>query len=321
MNYVSLRDIRAAAGRLAGVVTRTPLIRPSRTPESKPFLLKPENLQPIGSFKIRGAYNAIQSISPEHLTKGVVAFSSGNHAQGVAYAAGLLGIPAWIVIEDSAPQIKVDATRALGADVIIAPMAERERVAQEIADRKGATLIPSFNHLDVMAGQGTIGLEIVEDCPDVAAVLVPVSGGGLASGVGAAIKSLRPEVKVYLVEPELAADTKDSLQAGHLVRWSPEDRQRSIADGLGGQPSELTFAHLRRFSDGIFTVREDELRDAVRWLAREARIVSEPAGAAATAAYLHHADDIVSGVTVAIVSGGNIEPALFDSILAERGSW
>lgn len=316
-SLVSYNDIATAAHRLAGVATRTPLL-PAETAGLSTLWLKPENLQPIGAFKIRGAFNAVAKLPEEVRGNGVVAFSSGNHAQGVAYAARRFGIPAWIVIEDSAPQVKVDATEALGAHVVLAPMEDRENVAAELCTLHGAALIPSFSHLDVIAGQGTVGLEIFEDLPSVDTILVPVSGGGLASGVAAALKHLSAKVQVIIVEPDLAGDTAESLAAGHLVRWTADDRRRSIADGLGGQPTDLSFAHLQRYVDGAITVSEDELRHAVQWLGRHFNVVAEPAGAATTAAYLHHVDHARAGTTVAIISGGNIAPALHADIVSEH---
>jgi threonine dehydratase len=180
-------------------------------------------------------------------------------------------------------------------------------------------LVPPFDHPDVIAGQGTIGLEIVADLPDVDVVLIPVSGGGLASGIAVAVKALRPSAAVFGVEPELAADTAESFRAGHLVRWPGEQRVRTIADGLRAEPSDLTFAHLRATLDGMITVSEAEIRSAVATIANQARLVAEPAGATAAAAYLFHGDELPSGKTVAVVSGGNIAPELFAEILTKAG--
>jgi len=246
-----------------------------------------------------------------------VAYSSGNHAQAVAYAARAAGVPATIVIDESAPALKIEATRALGADVRVVPLDRREAAAKELAVELGASLIPPFDHPDVIAGQGTIGLEIAEDLPSVAVVLVPISGGGLASGIGVAVKALCPGAAVFGVEPELAADARDSLRAGELVRWPAEQRVQTSADGLRAEPSELTFAHLRTVLDGILTVSEAEIQSTVGLLARRARLVAEPSGAVAPAAYLHRASELPAGPTVAVVSGGNIDPALFDQILRD----
>ncbi|HTF46465.1 MAG TPA: pyridoxal-phosphate dependent enzyme, partial [Pseudonocardia sp.] len=267
--------------------------------------------------KVRGAQHAVSRLDQAARARGVVAYSSGNHAQAVAYAAQVAGVRAPIVIDDTAPAMKVAATRAWGAEVLLVPLDVRSQVATELAERTGATLIPPFDHPDVVAGQGTLGLEIAEDLPDVAAVLVPISGGGLAAGVGVAVKALCPGAAVFGVEPELAADTRDSLRAGELVRWSADQRVRTSADGLRAEPSEFTFAHLRAVLDDVLTVSEAEIRSTVGVLARQSRLVAEPSGAVAPAAYLHRADQLPAGRTVAVVSGGNIDPALLSEILAE----
>jgi len=317
MQLVTIEDIRAAAQRMVGTVVRTPLLPCIWADEDRPLWLKPENLQAIGAFKVRGAHNALAQLTPDARARGVVAYSSGNHAQAVAYAARAAGVPATIVIDESAPALKIAATRALGADVRVVPLDQRESYAKELAVELGASLIPPFDHPDVIAGQGTAGLEIAEDLPTVAAVLVPVSGGGLASGIGVAVKALCPGTAVFGVEPELAADALDSLRAGELVRWPAGDRVRTKADGLRAEPSELTFAHLRTVLDGILTVSEAEILSTVGLLARRARLVAEPSGAVTTAAYLHRAAELPTGPTVAVVSGGNIDPALFDEILRD----
>jgi threonine dehydratase len=314
MRLVTIPEIEAAARRVAGTAVRTPLLRQPWV--SGELWLKPESLQQIGAFKIRGAYNAIAALDDTDRARGVVAYSSGNHAQAVAYSAHAFGIPAVIVVPDVAPRLKVDATRRWGAEVVEVPIAEQAPAALAIAEERGLTLIPPFDHPDVIAGQGTIGLEIAADLPDVDTVLVPVSGGGLAAGVGTAVKALCPGAKVYGVEPELAADSAESLRAGHRVEWPMERRARTIADGLRAQPSDLTFAHLRAVLDGIVTVTEDEIRDTVRALARQSRLVAEPSGATAVAAFLHHAGELPGGRTVAVVSGGNIDPALLAELLA-----
>jgi len=317
MQLVTIEDIRAAARRVAGAVVRTPLLPSVWADEDRPLWLKPENLQAIGAFKVRGAFNALARLTPDARARGVVAYSSGNHAQAVAYAARAAGVPATIVIDESAPALKIEATRALGADVRVVPLDRREAAAKELAVELGASLIPPFDHPDVIAGQGTIGLEIAEDLPSVAVVLVPISGGGLASGIGVAVKALCPGAAVFGVEPELAADARDSLRAGELVRWPAEQRVQTSADGLRAEPSELTFAHLRTVLDGILTVSEAEIQSTVGLLARRARLVAEPSGAVAPAAYLHRASELPAGPTVAVVSGGNIDPALFDQILRD----
>jgi threonine dehydratase len=320
VNLVTLDEIRTAADRIRDVAVRTPLLPCLWAAPDRPLWLKPENLQPIGAFKIRGAYNAIAGLPDSARAGGVVAYSSGNHAQAVAYAARAFGVPAVIVVEDSAPPIKVAATRALGAEVVQVPLPDRESAALELGSARGLALIPPFDHPDVIAGQGTIGLEIVADLPDVDVVLVPISGGGLISGIAAAVKSLRPATAVIGVEPALGADAAASLAAGELVRWSPADRARTVADGLRAEPSDLTFAHLRKFVDDIVTVTEEEILSAVSLLARRSRLIAEPSGAVATAAYLNRADALPAGKTVTLVSGGNIDPTLLARLLTAAGS-
>ncbi|MBO0877501.1 MAG: threonine/serine dehydratase [Pseudonocardia sp.] len=317
MELVTIDDIRAAAKLIGGAVTRTPLVPCAWTDEDRPLWLKPENLQAIGAFKVRGAHHMLARLSPEQRARGVVAYSSGNHAQAVAFAARVAEVPAVIVIDDTAPPVKVAATRELGADVRLVPLTERAAVARQLAEQRGAALVPPFDHPDIIAGQGTIGLEIAEDLPEVAAVLVPISGGGLASGIGVAVKALCPRAAVFGVEPELAADTRDSMAAGELVRWPAEQRVRTCADGLRAEPSEFTFAHLRSTLDGVLTVSEQEIRSTVGVLARRAKLVAEPSGAVAPAAYLHRADQLPSGPTVAVVSGGNIDPALLAELVRD----
>ena len=314
MQLISLTDIQAAAERIADAVVRTPLISATWADPQRPLWIKPENLQPIGAFKIRGAFNAVGNLSESDRARGVVAYSSGNHAQAVAYAAAAYGTSAHIVMPIETPDVKVQATRDHGAQVVLCGPGEREKVAAEVLEQTGGVLIPPFDHRDVIAGQGTIGLEIADDLPDVENVLIPVSGGGLASGIGTAIKARCPNAKVFGVEPELAADATEGLRRGERVDWSIEDRNRTIADGLRSQPSELTFAHLQRVVDDMITVSEDEIRAAVRELAVRAHLVSEPSGAVALAAYRHGGTP--PGRTVMILSGGNVESSTLADILA-----
>jgi threonine dehydratase len=313
MQLVTIDDVRAAAERIRGSVVRTPLVPAPWGDPDRPLWLKPENLQAIGAFKVRGAFNAISRLDDATRARGVVAYSSGNHAQAVAYAAATFGVPAHIVMPEETPSVKIEATRRHGAVVVLCAAGQREKVADEVVASTGGVLIPPFDHPDVIAGQGTIGLEIAEDLPHVANVIVPVSGGGLASGIGTAIRALAPDAQVIGVEPELAADTAASLAAGHRVDWSIEDRNRTIADGLRSQPSELTFAHLQRVLDELITVPENDIRAAVRELALRAHLVAEPSGATALAAYRSMATP--RGPTVIVVSGGNVEPALLAEIL------
>ncbi|MBY0290819.1 MAG: threonine/serine dehydratase [Mycobacteriaceae bacterium] len=311
---VTIDDIRAAATRIHAFVVRTPLLPTLWADADRPLWIKPENLQPIGAFKVRGAFSAIGNLDESVRTRGVVAYSSGNHAQAVAYAAAVYGIPATIVMPKETPAVKVDATRGHGAEVVLCDAGQRERVAAEVLEQTGGVLIPPFDHPDIIAGQGTIGLEIAEDLPAVENVLVPVSGGGLASGIGTAIKALCPHARVFGVEPELAADTAEALAKGHRVDWPIEDRNRTIADGLRSQPSELTFVHLQRVLDGIITVSEGEIESAVRELATRTHLVSEPSGAVTLAAYRQGRTP--PGRTVMVLSGGNIDPRALNDILA-----
>lgn len=314
VELVTIDDISAAARRIGPDIVRTPLLSAGWGDPQRPLWLKAENLQPIGAFKIRGAFNALGRLDPVTRTRGVVAYSSGNHAQAVAYAAAAYGVAAHIVMPEETPAVKVEATRRHGAHVVLCGAGERERTAAELVEQTGAVLIPPFDHPDIIAGQGTIGIEIGEDLPDVAAVLIPVSGGGLASGIGTAIRARCPKAKVFAVEPELAADTAESLARGSVVEWPVAKRNRTIADGLRSTPSELTFAHLQRVVDEVITVSEDQIRSAVRELALKAHLVAEPSGAVALAGYRKGV--LPDGPAVAIVSGGNIEPAQLTAILA-----
>lgn len=309
---VTLDEIRAAAARIAPYAVRTPLL------DWAGLSIKPEMLQPMGAFKIRGAVNAVAALDPAIRRRGVVTHSSGNHAQAVAFAARAFGIAAEIVIPDNAPARKVEATRAYGATVTLVPFAERLSTAEHIAATTGMTMIPPFDHRDVIAGQGTIGLELAEDMPaDVTAVLVPVSGGGLISGIAAAIATLRPEVAVIGVEPELAADAAASLRAGERVAWTAADTARTMADGLRmGCVGELPWEHIRRQVREIVTVSEDEIARAARAVALGARLVAEPSGAVPVAAHLFHADRLPAGRHVAVLSGGNVDPAVLAALLA-----
>ncbi|MDG4666810.1 threonine/serine dehydratase [Mycobacterium sp. 236(2023)] len=313
MELVTIDDVQSAAQRIRPHVVRTPLLRARWGDDDRPLWIKPENLQPIGAFKVRGAFNAVGSVKDD--TTDVVAYSSGNHAQAVAYAAAEFGLRAHIVMPKETPNVKIQATRDLGARVVLSEAGQREAVAEQVLDETGGILIPPFDHPDVIAGQGTIGIEIAEDLASVRNVLIPVSGGGLASGIGTAIRALCPEAAIFGVEPELAADAAQSLSEGHRVDWPIEDRNRTIADGLRSQPSELTFAHLRNVLDGMITVSEAEIRSAVRELVYRARLVAEPSGAVTLAAYRKGVTP--PGETVVILSGGNVEPRMLRQILAE----
>ena len=317
---VGLDRIRAAAALLRGVTVRTPLV--AFGDPGRGQLLKAESLQPIGAFKLRGAYTAVASLGPDELRRGVITYSSGNHAQGVARAARLLGCVAVVVMPEDAPAIKRTRVVADGAEVVIVGTAssERQAVAEHLAVERGLTIIPPFDDDRIIAGQGTCGLEIAEDVEDLSLVLVPVGGGGLASGVAAAVKALRPGARVIGVEPELAADARESLALGRIVEWSAADVSRTIADGTRTQALGIrTFAHLRAHLDGIVAVSEAEIAAAVRLAAEDARLVVEPSGALAIAALRFHADEmglaLVRGTVVGVVSGGNVDPERYRTYL------
>jgi threonine dehydratase len=317
---VSLAEIEEAARLLAPVAVRTPLVPVPRL--HLDLLIKPESLQPTGSFKLRGAYTAISLAGPAAREHGVIAHSSGNHGHAVAYAAALLGVRAVVVVPSTAPRIKTEAIEYYGAELVtVAPtMSARVAATEELSAKYGYVVIPPFDDRAVIAGQGTIGLEIAADCPRVDLVLVPISGGGLISGIAAAIRATCPGAAVVGVEPELAADARESLRRGERVAWPAADTQRTIADALRvEQVGVLPFAHLRELVTDIVTVSEDEMLTAVRLLARQARLVAEPGGAAAVAAWLFHAAELPTASTpVAVLSGGNIDPALLAEILTEE---
>ncbi len=334
---VTVDEIRAAAKRIASIAVRTPLVRAPFPPQRRgpavgdpgPFpgvagevWLKAESLQPIGAFKIRGAANKILQLTPEEIGRGVITYSSGNHAQGVAYAARVVGAKAVIVMPSNAPAIKRAATLALGAEVVDVGLASSERlaVAERLVREHGYVVIPPYDDEQIIAGQATCGLEIVEELPDVDLVLSPVSGGGLLSGVAAAVKLLRPQAKVIGVEPELAGDTAESFRTGKVVEWPAELTSRTMADGLRTQSvGKRNFAHIQAFVDGIVTVTEAEIRAAMRAIVSVARLVPEPSGAVSVAALLFHGGELPSyRKAVAVVSGGNVAPEMLAEVVGER---
>jgi threonine dehydratase len=317
---IGLEDIETARRRLRGVALRTPLVPCPRGEEGRALYFKPESLQPTGAFKLRGAYNKISALSPEERSRGVVAHSSGNHAQAVAYAARALNTRAFIVMPREAPRVKLDATAALGAEVVLVGpgSAERALKAEELAAEHGYIPVPPYDDEVLIAGQGTIGAEILEDLPDVETVLVPVSGGGLISGISVAIKLTRPGVRVIGVEPELAADARASLKSGTLVEFPADQVSRTVADGLRVQRlGDAPFEHVRAFVDDIVAVREEEILESMRRLALRARLIAEPSGAVTFAAYLFHREELpASRRTVAVISGSNVEPSLLAEVLS-----
>jgi threonine dehydratase len=326
---INLSDLHSARSLLNGITVRTPLIELPRTMWGQPpsavrpgearLFLKPENQQPIGAFKLRGAYNKIASLSEADRKKGVITYSSGNHAQGVAYAARALHTKAVIVMPNNAPAIKREATAKFGAEIVLVGPGSEERKlrAEELAARYGYIIVPPYNDEKIIAGQGTIGLEILEDLPEVETILSPVGGGGLISGVAAAVKLTNPIVKVIGVEPGRAADAQASLRAGHIVQFPAEQVSRTIADGLRTQSiGPLNFEHIRAYVDDIITVTEDEIRAAMKLLAQNPQTIAEPSGAVSTAGFLFHPDQLPPAkLTVAIISGGNIEPAMLADLL------
>jgi threonine dehydratase len=314
-DLVTLSEIEEAAHRLRGKILRTPLV---------PFaglLVKAESLQSIGAFKIRGAFAAITALGEKERVSGVIAHSSGNHAQAVAYAARSLGLSAVLVLPRTAPSLKVERCRALGAEIVFVEptMEARVRTTEKLAEAHDLAVIPPFDDRRVIAGQGTIALEILAEVPMVDTILVPVGGGGLVSGIATAIKLLHPRTSVIGVEPENAADARESLRAGRPVTWPAERVGETIADALRVTPvGELTFAHMKEYVDGIVTVTDDEIREAMRRLAFEARLVAEPGGAVAVAAHLFRDVELPGGDSrVAILSGGNIAPQALLDVLAE----
>ena len=321
---VTIEDIRAAATRLQGIAMRTPLVELSAGPPR--ILLKAESLQAIGAFKIRGAYNAIAQLDDAGRARGVVAHSSGNHAQGVARAARILGVRATVVMPSDAPAIKRSRVEADGAEVVTVGVESglREAMARQLAEDRGLVPVPPYDDDRVIAGQGTVGLEIAEDVPDVALVLVPIGGGGLASGVATAIRAIRPSARIVGVEPDLAADAAESLAAGHIVRWDGAVTARTIADGTRTQAiGRRPFAHLSRLLDGVVTVSEREIAMAMRLAAEQARLVVEPSGALTIAAARFHAAELdlatLTGTVVAVVSGGNVDPERYRSLVDSTG--
>jgi threonine dehydratase len=321
-HLVTIEEISAAAARIAGIAVKTPLVRAPFPGVHGDVWLKAESLQPIGSFKLRGASNKILQLKPDEIRRGVITYSSGNHAQGVAYAARAVGAKAVIVMPSNAPAIKRAATLALGAEIVDVGLASSERlaVAEQLVREHGYVVIPPYDDEQIIAGQATCGLEIVEKIPDVDLVLSPVSGGGLLSGTATAVKLLNPMAQVFGIEPELAGDTAESFRTGKIVTWPAELTSRTIADGLRTQSVGVrNFAHIQAYVEGIITVTEAEIRAAMRAIVATARLVPEPSGAVTTAALLFHAAELPAyRKAVALVSGGNVDPRMLADVLTER---
>ncbi|MFB3853419.1 MAG: threonine/serine dehydratase [Vicinamibacterales bacterium] len=310
MSLVTLEQVRSAAERIRGVAAVTPLVEAAG--DGLRVWLKCENLQRTGAFKIRGAYNMMSRLAGAGALEGAVTYSSGNHGLAVACAARMLGVPAVIVMPETAPAVKVEGARSLGAEVIFEGRTtiQRKARAEAEASARGLTIVPPFDHPDIIAGQGTIGLEILEQLPRVSAVFVPVSGGGLISGIAAAIKGSRAGIRVVGVEPSGAPKMTESLRAGHPVTL---ERTSSIADGLlAVRPGETTFPHVQALVDEIVRVDDDRIVEAMKWLFSAAKLVVEPSGAIAAAAALAEGPQAAGSGTaanVAVLSGGNVAAA------------
>jgi len=316
---VTFDDVRAAASRLRGVAHRTPVVT-SRTLDERSgaarVALKAENLQRVGAFKFRGAYNTIAQLSPEQRTAGVVAFSSGNHAQGVALAAKLLAVPATIVMPEDAPAAKLAATRGYGAEVVTydRERMNRAEIAGRIARERGATLIPPYDHPHIIAGQGTVALELIEDAGPLDVLLVPLGGGGLLAGCALAGAALSPGVRIYGVEPEAGDDWVRSWREDRIVSIPVP---ATIADGQQTQaPGELTWPIARRLCAGVVTVADAQIRAAMRFAFERLKLVVEPSGASALAALLFGNVDVRGARTGVVISGGNVDAARFAECLA-----
>ena len=314
-------EVRAAAPRVATLARRTPLLD-AGTVAGRSLYLKCENMQPSGAFKLRGAVNMLRQLTPEQCRAGVITYSSGNHGQAMAFAARALNVPAAVVMPTTATAIKIANARRLGAEILFAGTTSGERRvrAEAEAAARGLTIVPPYDHPWIIAGQGTVGLEIVADVPGVRAILLPIGAGGQISGVAAALKGEHPDIRLIGVEPAGANAMQQSIKAGRPVTIASSV---SIADGLlPNRPGDLTFAHVHTMVDGIVTVEESHIVEALRWLYFEARLVVEPSGAVALAALLSGSAEPFlpsTGPIVAVVSGGNIAPAALASLLAEAG--
>jgi threonine dehydratase len=308
-------EIQQAAARIRGVARVSPLLDLSLAVPSasavRRLSVKCENLQPGGAFKIRGAYNMLAQLTGAERSRGIITYSSGNHGQSLALAAHLLEVRAVIVMPTTAPAIKVEGAKRYGAEVLFegTTTLQRKARAESEARARGLTMVPPFDHPWIIAGQGTIGLEIVEQCADLGTVYVQVGGGGLISGIAAAVKRLNPHVRVVGVEPSGAPKMSTSLAAGHPVTL---ERTSSIADGLlAVRPGDLTFPHVQALVDDVVTVGDEGILDALRWLFREAKLVVEPSGAITVAAAFAGAGHPGEGAAVAVLSGGNVAPDAF----------
>jgi threo-3-hydroxy-L-aspartate ammonia-lyase len=322
MPVIELEDVERAAQRLAGVAHRTPVLT-SRTLDERTGArvhLKAECFQRGGAFKFRGAYNKVSSLDEDALRRGVIAYSSGNHAQAVAIAAGLLGTSATIVMPRDAPTAKLEATRGYGAEVVPYDRwtESREEIGARLAAECGLELVRPYDDPLVMAGQGTAALELLVDAPELDLLLVPVSGGGLIAGCATAAKARRPQIRMVGVEPQAGDDTRRSLEAGERIRI---DVPRTIADGLQApEPGELTFEVNRRLVDEVVTVTDDEIVEAMVFLFDRLKLVAEPSGATGVAALLSGKLDARSGQVGVVISGGNVGAARFAELVARSAA-
>ncbi|MDQ6930581.1 MAG: threo-3-hydroxy-L-aspartate ammonia-lyase [Candidatus Eremiobacteraeota bacterium] len=315
---VTFEDVLAAASRLQGIAHRTPVVT-SRTLDERTgssAFLKCENFQRMGAFKFRGAYNRLVQLDTGARARGVVAFSSGNHAQGVALAAQLLGIEATIVMPKDAPRTKLEATRGYGATVVLYDRAEEDRavIAQQICDERGATMVPPYDDVHIVAGQGTSVLELLQDVADIGVVLVPTGGAGLLSGTAVAAHAINPRIAVYGVEPEKGNDVEQSLAAGERIKIPVPD---TIADGMMTQsPGEITFPLVQRYARGVVTVSDAEIVTAMRFAFERLKLVLEPSGAASLAALLFGKVQTRGKRVGVILSGGNVDAHTFANLIA-----
>ena len=314
---ISFEDVRQAAARIRGIANRTP-VATSRTLDELVggrIFLKCENLQRGGAFKFRGAYNRLVCLSDEERQRGIVAFSSGNHAQGVALAARELGIAATVVMPTDAPQLKAQATAGYGATIVRYDRLteDREAIARGLADERGLTLVPPYDHPLIMAGQGTAALELIEDTGPLDTLLAPIGGGGLLSGCATAAVALSPGIRIFGVETETSDDWVQSLEAGHPVRIPPPD---TIADGIRTQqPGALTFPIVQRLAQGVMTVSDDEVKDAMRFALLRLKLVVEPTGAVPLALALSRRLALRGQTLGIILSGGNADPRLIADLM------
>jgi threonine dehydratase len=314
-DLVRLADVEAAAERIRDDVAHTPVV--GMGPHLPDLRLKAECLQPTGAFKLRGASNAVRLLDDAGRAAGVVTHSSGNHGQSLARAASRVGVRCTVVMPEGSVQAKIDATRGWGAEVELVPEAERGSACAAIAERTGAVVVPPYEDAAIIAGQGTVGLEICAQVPDVQTVLVPVGGGGLISGVAVAVKGLLPHVRVVGIEPAVSGDAAEGFARGERSVWDVDRTASTVADGLRAPAvGALNFAHVLAHVDAVLTVTEEQILAAVPLIAHRARLVAEPSGAVTTAGYLAHAEAHGFGRTVAVVSGGNLDPAAYARVLA-----